>query len=75
MPFLSFSAPSVSAGDDSAIVCIWEISVFTPAYIWAYDVNSKFGPYDGGGNWMGASTPDMMTTRITRGSTNETRVA
>jgi hypothetical protein len=45
------------------------------SYIYAYDVNSKFGPYDGGGNWMGASTPDMMTTRITKGSTGETRVA
>ena len=45
------------------------------SYIWAYDVNTKFGEYDGGGNWMGASTPDMMTTRITKGSTGETRVA
>lgn len=45
------------------------------SYINAYDINTKFGDYDGGSNWMGATTPDMMTTRITRGSTSETRVA
>ena len=45
------------------------------SYVWAYDVNTKFGAYNGGGNWMGASTPDMMTTRITKGSTGQTRVA
>ena len=43
--------------------------------VWAYDVNTKFGAYDGGSNWMGASTPDMMTTRMTKGSTSSTRVA
>ena len=43
--------------------------------VWAYDVNTKFGNYDGGSNWMGATTPDMMQERMTKGSTSQTRVA
>ena len=46
-----------------------------PSNMSAYDVNTKFGAYDGGSNWQAAATPDLMTARMTIGSTNQTRVA
>ncbi len=43
--------------------------------VWAYDVNTRFGDYNGGTNWERAATPELMERRVTGGSNSSTQVA